>query len=131
MFCCAKCRVMVANHCSARTAELPRIACQLAAAFGACRQGGAIPAATERLNQEDGAGHATAENIDCGHFVSEGCTLCCGHFQIARYAASIASEGQLQVFLGSDDRTVLCVCFLLETTNRRQVGFDLVTTCQN
>src|SRR5437879_6845197 len=94
-------------------------------------QAEAIPVAAELLNEEDGAGHATAENIDCGHFVSEGCTLCCGHFQITRYAASIASEGQLQVFLGSDDRTLLCVRFLLENTKRRQVVFDLLKTCQD
>src|SRR6266403_6142857 len=131
MFCCAKCRVMVVNHRSARTAGLPRIACQPAAAFGACRQGGAIPAAAERLDQEDGAGHATPKNIDGGHFVSEGCTLCRGHFQITGYAASIASEGQLQVFLGSEDRTLLYVCFLLENTKRRQVVFDLQKTCQD
>src|SRR5713226_8643364 len=116
MFCCAKCRVMVANHRSARTAALPRIAGQPAAAFRARRQGGAIPAAAESLDQEDGTGHPAAENIDRGHFVSEGCTLCCGHFQITRYAASITSEGQLQVFLGSEDGTLLCVRFLLENT---------------
>src|SRR2546422_5384142 len=121
MFYCARCRVMVVNHRSAhKAAGLPRIAYQSAAAFRACRQGGAIPAAAERLNQEDGTGHPAAENIDCDHFVSEGCTLCRGHFQITGYAASIASEGQLQVFSGSEDGTLLRVRFLLEDTKCRQ-----------
>src|SRR6267143_3866165 len=107
------------------------IAGQPAAAFGACGQGGAIPTAAERLDQEDGTGHPAAENIDCGHFVSEGCTLCCGHFQITRYAASITSEGQLQIFLGSENCTLLCVCFLFENTKCRQVVFDLLKTSQD
>src|SRR5437879_2002845 len=94
-------------------------------------QAEAIPVAAELLNEEDGAGHATAENIDCGHFVSEGCTLCCGHFQITRYAASITSEGQLQIFLGSEDRTLLCVCFLFENTKCRQVVLDLLKANQD
>src|SRR6267378_8299968 len=107
------------------------IAGQPASAFRACRQGGAIPAAAERLDQEDGTGHPAAENIDRGNFVSESCTLCCGHFQIARYAASIASEGQRQVLLGSEDRTLLCFCFFLENTKCCQVVFDLLKTIQD
>src|SRR5882762_7278432 len=114
MLCRAKCGAMAENYRSARTAALPRIAGQPAAAFRARRQGGVIPAAAERLDQEDGTGHPAAENIYCGHFVSEGRTLCGSHFQITRYTATIASEGQLQVFLGSKDRELLCVCFLDE-----------------
>src|SRR5882724_12164980 len=48
---------------SGDTAPLLRIAGQFAAAFGARRQGGAIPAAAERLDQRDCVHHAAAENI--------------------------------------------------------------------
>src|SRR6267378_6220423 len=119
------------DHRTARTAALPRTAGQPAAAFRACRQGGSIPTAAERLDQRDCGHHATAENIDRGNFVSEGCTLCCRHFQITRYTASIASEGQLQVFSRSEDGTLLCVRFLLENTKCRQVVFDLLKTSQD
>ena len=131
MFCCAKCRVMVLDYRSARATALPRIAGQPAAAFRAFRQGGAIPAAAERLDQEYGTGHPAAENVDCGHFISEGCTLCGGHFQITGYAASITSKGQLQIFLGSENCTLLCVCFLFENTKCRQVVFDLLKASQD
>src|SRR5882762_9927362 len=125
---------MLGSGCKLPFGPYDSIACiagQPAAAFRARRQGGAIPAAAERLDQEDGTGHPAAENIDRGHFVSEGRTLCCGHFQITGYAASIASEGQLQVFLGSEDRTLLRVCFLLENAKCCQVVFDLLEASQD
>ena len=48
---------------------------QLAAAFGALRYFGAIPATTEGLDERDGVYHPAAKNIDRSDLVGESCAL--------------------------------------------------------
>src|SRR5882724_7367748 len=114
MFCCAKCRVMVVNHRSPRTAALPRIARQFAAAFRARRQGGAIPAAAESLNQRHCVYHAAAENIYRSDFGRERRTLSGCHLEVAGDAALVTRDGKLQVFLGCTDGSFLRLSLVLE-----------------
>src|ERR1700682_3088637 len=90
-------------HLARGTAALLGIARQFAAAFRACGKGGAIPAATESLNECDCVHHAAAENIYGSEFVGESSTLSGGHFQITRDAALVTCPGQVQVLLGCDD----------------------------
>src|ERR1700682_754162 len=118
-------------HLARGTAALLGIARQFAAAFRACGKGGAIPAATESLNECDCVHHAAAENIYGSEFVGEGSTLSGGHFQITRDAALVTCPGQFQVFLGCDDGFVLNLGFVLEDSQRGYVVFDLLEAGQD
>src|SRR5258708_21045577 len=64
------------------TAALLGIARQLAAAFRACGQGGAVPSATETLDECDCAHHPPAETIHPGAFVRDCRPLRGGHLQL-------------------------------------------------
>src|SRR5260370_13740481 len=81
------------------TKALPGITGQFAAAFRVFGQCGAIPAATEGLDERDGVHHAAAENIYRGELVGESRTLRTEYFQIARDAGFISSPREFQRLL--------------------------------
>src|SRR5207244_8388066 len=89
---------------------------------------GAIPAPAESLDEAHGAHHAAAKNIHCRYFVGKSGALSGRHFEIASDAASVARDGEFQVFLGGIDSFLLNLSFVLEDPQCRYVVLNLLKT---
>ena len=104
---------------------------QFAAAFRACRQGGAIPSSTESLDERDRVYHAPAKDINGSDFVRESGGLSGCHFEVACDAARVACVREFEILLGGDDCFVLNLRFVLEDSQGSYVVFDLLETSQH
>ena len=116
---------------SALAAVLPRTAGQLAAAFRACRQRGAIPAAAKRLDQRDCVHHAAAENIYRSDFGSESRILSGCDLEVAGDAAVVTRNSEIQISPGRGDSFFLRLGFVLEDPQCRNAVLDLLKTGQH
>src|SRR5258708_1657249 len=113
------------------TKALPGIGGQFAAAFRGFGQCGAIPTATEGLDERDCVDHAAAENIYRSEFVSESRALSGCHFQITGDAAFISCPREFQILLGRGDCLILNLSFALENPQCCYVVFDLLEAGQD
>src|ERR1700747_1336489 len=89
------------------TRALPGTARQLAAAFGAFGQGGAVPAAAQGLHKRHCVHHSSAEDSYSSKLVRKGRALRRGYFQVTGDAALVPRDGKFEIFLCCGDCSFL------------------------